>query len=508
MRTRSLPPVSFVSFASLASLVWIGVLLVLLVLVELACTDPTVPSSTPGIAPPSAQISLAAVPALDDRGRVSRSTRLVVSREAPFAADATRVGHVLIVEGGANGAEIAIVGKHKETAELRDREAPLVAWGEPENAPTVIFVQPSRPLAPGRATLILLVDRKPPITFELAVRDEPDPAPRVWPLGDASAGPDEKWTWCRKEGWPDDLPTTIDLAPARIVARIERRSDAPCIDVTPQTTPKESSIVAPPTIGSIAVDPAPITLASDSITPPADASCRDSEIALGATCARIDDDRLVFVGASSPALLLGRIGDVPVFSAIAPSARFVVRGLAPSTSIDLSLAVRIGAIETPFALRATTTRSHRHVVINESLTHPISGAATQRFVELVNDGDRTVNLGGLRLRCGDASFDLPAHRVAPGAFALVVADGFVDALGGDAAPAPGVDRIVVDALPASGAITLTDETGSLLSSFPGSTSTRTASRGRRVPDSPDDAPDAFGFDANGKATPGATNEIE
>lgn len=474
----------------------------------LACTDPSVPTATPGIAPPSDVASVTTTPALDHRGRSARSVRIDLALGHPLPADATRAGHVVIVGGGASDGELAAIARRRETAALRDREVPLFAWGDPENAPTTIHVQPSRPLDAGRATLILLVDRHEPFVFDMTARDEPDPARRVWPLDDAGAGPTESWTWCLRDGWPDDFPTAIDLAPQAIQAAVVRRSDSPCIDVTPMTTPSAGTIVAPPTIGATAIDPSPITIAAASTTPPPDASCRDGELALGPLCARVDDDRLVFLGASAPTLLLGDVGPANVFAALDASGRLVVRGLAPSSTIDLALVVRTSAMESSFALRATLARPHRHVVVNEALAHPPSGAPTQRFVELVNDGDRSANVGGLRLQWGETSIDLPPRALPPGAFLLVLPTDWIDGLGGDVPAPAGVARVSIDSLPASGAITLFDETGAILSSFPGSASTRTASRGRRDPDAPDDAPDAFGFDVNGRATPGAPNEIE
>jgi hypothetical protein len=472
-----------------------------------ACADPTVPDPTPGIAPPAAVKSVTAAPPIDDAGDVARSVRFTMTLGHAFPADVARDGHVVIVGGGASDADASAIAHHRELAALRDREVPLVAWTDPPNAPTSIFVQPARALDKGRATLILTLDRQTPFTFDVTVRDEPAPASRVWPVGDATAGPNEKWTWCAS-ALPDDLPPSIDLAPQAITATLRRRSDAPCFDAIATTTPKPGTIVAPTTAGSLALDPAPITIAAAPTDAPPDATCRDGELAAGPLCLRIDDDRVVIVGTSTPTLVLGSIGDDPIVAPLVAQDRFVVRGFVPTTTIDLSLAVRTSIAESGFTLSATLASPHRHVVINEVLFHPPSGAATQRFVELVNDGDRPASLGGLRIQAGSTPVDLPAQMVPPGAFVLIVPAGWIDGLGGDVPSPPGVMRVEIDALPASGAVTLFDGAGAILSTFPATTSTRTASRGRRHIDDPDDAPDAFGFDAHDKATPGAPNAIE
>jgi hypothetical protein len=184
----------------------------------------------------------------------------------------------------------------------------------------------------------------------------------------------------------------------------------------------------------------------------------------------------------------------------------VVRGLAPSSLVDHALTVRCGR-ERAFSFRARTLPAHRHVVINEVLAHPPSGSSAQRFVELVNAGDRPASLVGLRLVDGETELPLPSLLLAPSAFVLITPSGFVDGLGGDAPIARATPRVTVDALKLGSGLTLLDDHDVVLSRFPGSTSTRTASRGRRTPDHPDDAPDAFGFDASGRATPGAKNAL-
>ena len=263
----------------------------------------------------------------------------------------------------------------------------------------------------------------------------------------------------------------------------------------------------PPTIGTFALDPSPVSIDPRPHVALPSATCRAGDAPFGPLCVRVDDDRLTMLGAASPTLLLGTVAERPLFSALDAGDRLVVRGLPLRARVSLALTVRDEAGETSLRTAVTMAAPHRHVVVNEVLTHPPSGSPSQRFVELVNDGDRPASLSGLALLDGIRSIALPPKSLAPGAFLLITPASFVDGLGGDTTPAPDTPRITLDTLKLSGETAITDADGRVLSWFPSSTATRAVSRGRRTPDRPDDAPDAFGFDANGSATPGARNEI-
>jgi hypothetical protein len=146
-------------------------------------------------------------------------------------------------------------------------------------------------------------------------------------------------------------------------------------------------------------------------------------------------------------------------------------------------------------------------VVNEALARPPSGAPSQRFVELVNDGAESIDLDGLVVQDGDVEITLPTATLPAGGFVLLLPDAYVDGLAGEEAPAPDALRLYVDALKLSGGVAVVEADGTVRSRLPATTSTKTASRGRRTPERPDDAADAFGWDARGRATPGRANEI-
>jgi hypothetical protein len=77
------------------------------------------------------------------------------------------------------------------------------------------------------------------------------------------------------------------------------------------------------------------------------------------------------------------------------------------------------------------------VVITEILANSAGSETTQEFVEILNAGDADVALGGLVLADKSGSDVLPAATLAPGAFALVVAEKYDPAEGSDIPPREG-----------------------------------------------------------------------
>jgi hypothetical protein len=487
-------------------------LLSVLVALVLACADmPTLPER-PGVENPPDVLSVGTIPARDD-GRTPAIVRLVIELGHPFPADAARAGRIVLVTGGADPAEVAAIVHNHTTAALRARFAAIVAWGDPPKAPTRFLVQPTAPLPAGRSTLVLLIDQKPPFVLDLDVVDDAVRARRAWPLPARRSGAVDAWTFCAADDGTLDTalegaPDVVTLAPSNVVAHVVRRSESPCLDLVPDAPMPAGLLLPPPAIGALAPWPEPIEI-GPTIDETVDEHCTDDEVPLDVLCARVDDDRIVLTGNdAAPLLLLGTIGGRAIAEGLAPHARLTVRGLPASSALDLSLVVRTIGGESIHGARIHTSAPHRHLVLNEVLAHPPSGSSLQRFVEVVNDGDRPASLVGLSLADGDRFLELPARTLAPGEFVLITPIGYIDGLGGDVPPSKTIARVLVDALRLTTDLSLVDDEGRVLSRFPGSTSTRSASRGRRTPDRPDDAPDAFGFDAAGKATPGAPNAIE
>ncbi|MGZ3423808.1 MAG: hypothetical protein ACXVEF_42115 [Polyangiales bacterium] len=445
----------------------------LLVCLFAGCSDPVAPER-PGVLLPS-------IVSIDPQTSLARVTRFAIelSDVAPM--------QLTLVAGLATDADVAALARGRPSEALRARMIPLVSWSE--GAKT--FAQPTRVLPGGEVSLIVSVDRLAPSRNVYQVSDDGTLARRVDP---GSTG-----IYC-VEGTLPALPERVSLAPSGS-ARVLVRPRVPCFELAPEG---EGQVLPPPRIGELLIDPAPLGVPT---TGPDPEPCAEDASMLSPLCARVLDDRLILVGdVAAPRLVLGTVGDRSVVAPLAPGARTPIVGLS-GTSVAIDLFVRDLRSEWHVQQTVALAKPRRHVVVNEVLSHAPSGSSTQRFVEIANDGAKAAWLGNLVLADGDDRRPLPATWLEPGALALVVPRGFIDGLAGEVPPASGTMRLEVEALKLTGAIAILDD-GGALSNFPASASTRTISRGRRVPSAPDDAPDAFGWDASGRATPGRPNAIE
>jgi len=457
--------------------------LLLAVLVALvACAEPSIPQGI-GVAPMTIT-TVTALPERDD-GLVPRVVRLSITTEPTLDS----LDAAYLVAGGADATEVAALAKNHLTTTLRARLVPITHWLERS-----LLVQPGQVLEGGRASLVLLPSKRAPLVLDLTIAsDGPEIARPVWSTASTT-------TFCASS-LPVELPDAMPLSRPTANVPVRRVPGVPCFDVLTTTQGQ----LLPPAFAGLALDPTPLPVET---TAPSSAPCPAGSIAVDVLCVRVEDDRIVFYGdADARRVLLGRIAGRPLLERIAPGARLVVRGLASESTFSLDLVARDGGGDHRITRMLTTRRPRRHVVLNEMLVRPPSGASSQRFVELVNDGDTPVELAGLVLVDGTRRWKLPEGTLSPAGFALITPEGFVDGLGGEVAPPRGPLRITVERLTLSSGLTLVDTEGAVLSRFPPTTSTRTVARGRRTPDRPDDAPDAFGWDAAGRATPGRANSI-
>jgi len=84
------------------------------------------------------------------------------------------------------------------------------------------------------------------------------------------------------------------------------------------------------------------------------------------------------------------------------------------------------------------------LAITEVLANPAGAEPTQEFVELRNLGDQPVELQGLAIADAKGMDVLPAARLDPGAYALIVASGFDAASPKDTPPRAGVALVRID----------------------------------------------------------------
>ncbi|MBL8718346.1 MAG: hypothetical protein JNL79_20360 [Myxococcales bacterium] len=462
----------------------------LLLLSTLTACDPTTYQPPRGYQP----VSVEKVEPTD----LAPSFRLTVRLTGALAVDAGTV-RVALVAGAVDDATAEAFAKGRPTAAQKARETPVTVVP----VPGALVVQPIRGVPAGGYTLITTLPARPPHVTALRVEGVP-PLPRLHPLVGAAL-PGAPVTYCVAGELPA-LPATtdwLDSEGALHQAEVHPRVDVPCLEI--EAPESEGVFLAPPRIGGVALDPAPLVV--EDRVPRAPAECSEEWTAIvPGLCARIDDDRITFLGREPPRAFLGLVGEHAVFSPLAAETRWVVRGLLPAQAFAIRGVVR-GDEDHAVDRTLTTAPRRRHVVVNEVLARPPSGAATQRWIELGNDGADPVDLLDLVVLDGVERVPLPSVVLPPGALALVVGVGFKAGLAGDQVPAKGTPMVVVPALKLTGDVGVLERDGTLLSKLPHVGTTKTASRGRRALDVPDDEAAAFGWDADGRSTPGRPNRL-
>jgi hypothetical protein len=228
----------------------------------------------------------------------------------------------------------------------------------------------------------------------------------------------------------------------------------------------------------------------------------------------VEDDRVRIQARSEPSLWLLRTPEEGL-SVLAPERSLVVRGLEPERAARFTATVfDIEGAREDVDVEVLAAKAATHLVIHEVLANPIGPERTSEWVELVNDGNTRVQIGGFELRDATASTVLPEAQLVPGEIALVVADGFAPDPELDLVAPFGVQRLVVRALGSGGLanggepLRLVDREGNVLSRFPAIAAPRPGQSVARVaPGAPDGEPGSFVAHAEPGASPGGPNVV-
>lgn len=274
--------------------------------------------------------------------------------------------------------------------------------------------------------------------------------------------------------------------------------------------------VLPPLAAGALWDPLPLEFEAPRAReePPTETVCEREELSLDTGCATVFDDRLVVRNGPEPMLYAVESESEPLLFALSPGENFAWRGLLPdSPQVLLGKSIDRFGDERPFELSFRTLPAAAHLVLNEVLANALGPEPASEWIELLNDGSAPAELGGLRLADGAGQVELPATRLDPGAYALLVRDDFVEN-GVDVPPKEGVSLVRVPTLGKNGlsnsgeALTLSDASGRVLSRIPAIASAHAGvSIARRSPSAPDDAPESFAEHAAPGASPGAENSV-
>jgi hypothetical protein len=241
-------------------------------------------------------------------------------------------------------------------------------------------------------------------------------------------------------------------------------------------------------------------------------ACDPLEVRFGPGCATVEDDRIVVRAPEGPVLWTIDGGAETHVRRSRAEQSFVIRPMPLDAHFRWTVLDESGRhTEDEVIVHPAPPRAH--VVINEVMANPAGVERAQEWVELFNDGLSPVVIAGYGLETGGGTAILPAGVLAPGAFALVVTDAYVEDDGVDPVAAPGTLIVRVPALGRDGLsndgerLALRDADGAVLSTFPPLKSKSGVSNARIAPDAPDPNADSFAPSANGSATPGAPNDV-
>ncbi|MCC6217414.1 MAG: lamin tail domain-containing protein [Polyangiaceae bacterium] len=396
------------------------------------------------------------------------------------------------------------------------REVPARVWLAPDGA---LQLAPLRVLEPGRRYSVGARGVGTLGGFPIDP-DAPAPLELLWP---PSAGDLEvrvggaRWVYCGAAGPVAAAPVLLE--PGAIAAEVVGGLAGPsapaddCLTIVLDAAALEGTeLLAPVEVLGMGLEP--LLVAGVEAPPASVGACGEGDSAAARGCVRAEDDRVVLFS-GEPALWVVESPGGVVRLALGAGERAVARGWSPASRAE----VRFAALDIAGDWRETTLglefgAPRARVVVNEVLANALGAEPSQEWVELVNDGAAPVDLAGWSLEDVGGVALLPAHVLAPGAFALVVPEGYDAAAPFDIAPAPGTPLLVVPKLGKSGLsnagepLLLRDAAGAVVSRFPArEADTAGTSQARGAPWLLDDDPAAFGPHAAPGASPGAPNVL-
>lgn len=381
---------------------------------------------------------------------------------------------VVLVEGSLTDAERRKLDEGSLTKALearaialtvvRELVEPAPTGGEPRSA---VLVQPRAPLAVGAHTLFAAGLERPLVV-----------APRASDRVLARVFPEEAGlplsVFCADE------PLTFlerDLSLGQGARGVVRSLGDACVELSVEAS--GATLVLPPVslehdADTLLFDPRPLSpLGEPPAAPGAPGACAGAT--LGPLCVRVQDDRLGLATLDgAPRFVSFEVsGDDQASGALVIDAGETLRGLAPSSSYVLSLAV-LGAdgARDEGALSLVTEPPRARPALSEVLANPVGKEPREEWIELYDDGLAAVELEGWVLREPGGDVVLPAHVLEPGAFVLVVRDDFVGDGLFDVAPALGVPLLRVPTLGGNGLsnagepLVLVDPSGLVVSRVP------------------------------------------
>lgn len=470
---------------------------IVLVLVS-GCSELGLPS------PPSRPGMRVTVEPLGDLARAPSVLRLRVGG----GLGSTALPDYRLFQGALSSYHLGRIRARELPSTLLERELEVVTWSEPPD----VVVAPALALPSG---VVSLTTPEQGLVAEVAVDATLVPwLERRWPARGERRGTGLQ-IFCGAgassvaEGPVALLPSGLS-AELRLGLGTQGLFADSCIRLEPEGESDAVPSLPPLLVGDVALEPVPLLAGP---APLVDVVCAEGELELGPACVGVDDDRITVSTYGGPSLWAFAEPE-HVLGMVESGASFVLRGLDPGTTRLAGVAFDRAGTSFAIDTEVTTEAPHAHVVINEVLANPAGPEGTSEWLELVNDGGASVDLAGFSLSDAGGSSVLPSVTLEPGAFALVVGDGFDPEPALDVLPAAGTRLVRVPALGAGGLsnsgepLRLRDHAGRLLSTFPSLPAKHAGiSIARRTPDALDTEPASFAEHATPGASPGAPNTL-
>jgi hypothetical protein len=420
---------------------------------------------------------------------------------------------VRLFAGTLSSYHLGRIREHALPATLLEREVSATTWLEVSTRE--IVVAPARPLLPGQTYSVASPALGLIAAFSIGEDGQTPFMMRIWPPKDGGRGI-ERAIFCGDAGAPSES-ASVRLEPLAVPAEIgpSYRDESPipgCVQLASLEQPADGALLVPPLrAGDFALDPAPFVIGPEPRLVPR--ACQPEESRLGPGCALVQDDRLVLRGFEAPTFWILEAPSLFFATPVQAEQRVVVRNLIPESSLEVSVTVLDRAGRSTSERTVMTTRSvEPHVVISEVLADAIGPEPAQEWIELTNDGRAPVDLDRWTLEDVGGTVLLPPHRLEPGAFVLLVSQGYSEQATWDVAPRSGTAVLRLLELGKNGLansgepLLLRSPEGTVVSRFPATPKPKPGvSVARAAPWALDDDAASFRLHGPPGASPGAAN---
>jgi hypothetical protein len=392
---------------------------------------------------------------------------------------------------------------------LHERAIPAVVWADGAD----VVVAPAVALSSGRYSLASPeLGRLSEFTVDAALVPWLE---RTWPPAEITAGNGAQ-IFCGDAAANVAAGAAV-LAPSNRAAELlpgfapSGAFSGECVTLTPTEPLVAGSLMLPPVLaGGVGLEPRPLFASESSESA---IVCAESERVFGPACARVEDDRIRLRSVGGPSLWVTE-WPAPSWFVIAAKASVVVRGFLPGAARPFTArAFDAAGAAWDIDEMVTGLPLRERLLINEVLANPNGPDASGEWIELVNDGQRAVELSDYELIDSGGAVALPAARLAPGEYALLVGPRYQPDPELDPVPNANTALLRMPSLGNSGLtnsgelLRLQHRSGRDVSRVPALPATKSGfSLARRTLDAGDTASD-FAIHAPPGASPGAPNTL-